>query len=231
MKNIFIILFVFMFSGAAFSQTITLTDEGGNDISNMHKTITPELEYWVTVHNSGSSAVNISVEVTQISVVGANGINICYNGLCQSMSDIGKVGAGFDLAAGASTAPNFFDASYYPINTGDQITVTINFYESSNPSNAVSLSLATNPTGISVVGKNGFGIYPNPARDLVTVKKINPEYTEIIFRDITGKEMKRTKLEQSEQTVSTADLPEGIYFYSYILNNRQTESGKLVIVR
>ena len=54
-------------------------------------------------------------------------------------------------------------------------------------------------------------IYPNPAKDLVTVKLENP--CELVVLDAFGKVVLKQRLNQGEQQVSLEGVASGAYFF------------------
>ena len=67
-------------------------------------------------------------------------------------------------------------------------------------------------TGINVLSNHAITIYPNPTSNLVNIKWQNEEVKHIILQDAVGRKVKDVFVQGNLQTLSVADLPQGIYF-------------------
>lgn len=72
------------------------------------------------------------------------------------------------------------------------------------------------------------GVYPNPANDLIKITN-TASYNEAIIYDVLGNEVKRQNIQnKNEISVSTTNLPNGMYFFN--LNGKQGKtSGKFIV--
>ena len=83
--------------------------------------------------------------------------------------------------------------------------------------------------------KNGVKIYPNPAKNSITIEFIKEEnnfenaYFEIY--GIIGNKLASIKLSNTINTVSTEQFDSGIYFYQVIENNKVIEKNKLILIK
>jgi hypothetical protein len=68
-------------------------------------------------------------------------------------------------------------------------------------------------------------IYPNPAKDLVTVDVLNPAVLSIM--DMQGRLLKKEYVERGYQ-VNVSDLPSGVYLYK-LKSEQGSKTGKLII--
>lgn len=79
-----------------------------------------------------------------------------------------------------------------------------------------------------------FGIYPNPAKDEITISldALNNQSTDIIINDIVGKKIKQIKTNlivgENKFNVNTSELSKGIYLVT-IKSGNSSETKKLVI--
>jgi glucose/arabinose dehydrogenase len=85
--------------------------------------------------------------------------------------------------------------------------------------------------GTSDFEKNGFSLYPNPAKDAFTIKSsIENVVTKIELFDITGKLLLTKELDSNpENTIATSSLSKGIYMISVATTNGTSYSSKLII--
>ena len=91
--------------------------------------------------------------------------------------------------------------------------------------------LTDSSMGITSVEKNGFTIYPNPAKEIITIKsaKDNPA-TQLDLYDLTGKLLVSKKLDkQIETTVALNTLSKGMYLINVSTANGTSYSDKLTI--
>lgn len=79
--------------------------------------------------------------------------------------------------------------------------------------------------------KNEFSLFPNPAKNSISIKLSNDNLaTKITIFDLTGKLLLSQKLENNpENTISTAALTKGIYLVSVETENGISYSKKLII--
>ncbi len=82
--------------------------------------------------------------------------------------------------------------------------------------------------GTSMVGDLSFQIYPNPAKDQITIISNQVENIEVFIRDITGQIKKIIKINKKE-VIDLQTLDVGIYFISFIGEDGSVSSQKLVI--
>lgn len=76
-------------------------------------------------------------------------------------------------------------------------------------------------------------LYPNPARDVLTVRLAESGPLTAMFYDLRGKLMLtlREHSEFSIHTLSVRELPEGWYCYKLIYGQNQPQTGKLIVYR
>ena len=78
---------------------------------------------------------------------------------------------------------------------------------------------------------NALTIYPNPAKEIITVEVpksiISNNYGSISFYGLTGQELRQQKMQGSTTEINVSSLPTGIYFVKYV-SQGYTETGKFV---
>jgi len=83
-------------------------------------------------------------------------------------------------------------------------------------------------TGISTIGKNPeFDIYPNPAKDAVTVANA-PVGSILSITDIAGKVLYSTSIQSEREVISTIPFKNGIYLMR--VENKSTTSNRKLVV-
>ncbi len=76
--------------------------------------------------------------------------------------------------------------------------------------------------------KTQFLIYPNPANESLSIIS-DERISEIVVRDISGRETFKVTPNQKSATVSVANMSDGVYFISCKLANVGTQTQKLII--
>lgn len=73
-------------------------------------------------------------------------------------------------------------------------------------------------------------VYPNPSDGVITVDGATVG-SKLKIIDILGKELKTVSIQNKIQTVSLSELPNGVYFYSVILPNGETNPTKKIVLK
>lgn len=95
-------------------------------------------------------------------------------------------------------------------------------------------SFAYSPIRLISVGKSiSVNVYPNPARQFVTVDlngTLQPQ-TEIVLLDATGKELRKIKVANNSSNISLSNLSTGMYHLSVVESGRTIANYPLVITK
>jgi len=105
-----------------------------------------------------------------------------------------------------------------------------------NPDGSINKAswLQASPVGVkeNSVVSTPINLFPNPAKDLVTVDIKNSKASVIKIFDITGKSVKTISLNQSNRTISVIDMDNGIYFYNIFDNKGNIiNTNKFVVAK
>lgn len=73
-----------------------------------------------------------------------------------------------------------------------------------------------------------FNIYPNPAKELITLEFEANEETELIIYDIAGSQVFMKKNVLSNETISVQNFNSGVYIVK-VINQKINETKRLVI--
>ena len=83
-------------------------------------------------------------------------------------------------------------------------------------------------TGIHENDLLSSGVYPNPANDIIKITN-GAQYNQAIIYDVLGNVVKRQQItDKNEISVSTGNLPSGMYFFN-LTGNKGNTSGKFVV--
>ncbi len=78
-------------------------------------------------------------------------------------------------------------------------------------------------TGLNDIKKTAdVTFYPNPAKEVITIKQQSNKATEVTIYNVLGSKVKTVVIGSGENTVNISDLQKGMYFIRY------TENGTLV---
>ena len=69
----------------------------------------------------------------------------------------------------------------------------------------------SNPTGVVDVTSAEISIYPNPAKETVTVETETGNFDQLTFFDIQGKVIYQSHIEKGKAVIDVKDLPAGVY--------------------
>ncbi len=241
MKKIILTSFLLVtFVLAGFAQTIQLS-HNQIDLNNGEEldiygdsTSSTTMYAHIDVRNTTTTDVDIIVKKVELSLVSGSQNFFCW-GQCYTPSTY--VSPLAITVAGKSTSTDF-DGEYMPQgNLGTSQVMYVFFVEGNpNDSAAVVVNYVATPVGIN--GED-FQVelsdaFPNPANDKVSFKYDLPaevSSAKVIIRNMIGSVVREASLsrQNKEVSINTSDLNEGVYFYSFILDDNVYVTKKLVI--
>jgi len=117
--------------------------------------------------------------------------------------------------------------SFFPnINNADSVLLTLTSTDSGSLGmNTPAFFCLDNivssfPLSISTKEKNNFAVFPNPASNFITVKKINQENEIINIYNSLGELVKSNSSFNEINRIDVSDLPKGIYYVNLSLQNK-----------
>jgi len=238
-KFVLIVLFSFSIFANSFSQSLTLADSVGAVANN--STIIrsghindAEILSYIFVKNTTSAAIAVKVKKVELNL-GTGTINTFCWGLCFP-PNVYVSPDPLTINAHATDSVDFA-GHYTPSGFEGLSTVRYVFFNAANPSDSVcfNVSYDTYPLGVSnqTIKNTLSGAYPNPANNVV-----NFEYSlntgnngSVVIRNLVGMVIKQSDLISSDNKIAvlTSDLPDGIYFYSFVVDGRTVSTHKLII--
>ena len=81
--------------------------------------------------------------------------------------------------------------------------------------NAYNIDIALWHVGINQPEASQLSVFPNPAKNYIRIKAVNPENKLLTLTDVTGKTVKTITVSQPEENLFIGDLPDGIYFLNF----------------
>ncbi len=234
---------VYIATLTTFAQNLSLSDEHGNPIANgsTYKvwvdTSTVIMEAHIDVKNTGSTVSLVRVKKIEVSIVPGTLNYYCWAS-CYSTSTY--LAPDTIILQPNETTSNF-SGDYLHNEQMGVTTVMYVFFNASDPNDSVSVNVEYHLTGVGLQ-KNIFDLikfsnaYPNPAKSFTTFDYSFPtsvNTARIEIRDILGSVVREVKLigGKGVYRMETANINEGIYFYSVIVNEQLFTTKKLVVKR
>ncbi len=252
MKKIFTTVFALTLVSFGFSQSLHIINDG-TDVTNGTFTVeidasTPyvnELE----LLNTTSSSVNYQVNRTVLSgPLDADAmLYFCTGTQCYSPQTAttwtptslpAALGPNASLPSGSGT---YGISAHYDVGAiNNNMTVMYRVYNtaaSTVDTAYVTIHYVASTAGIEenqMASGNVSMAYPNPASSVASIKYDMNEFSSkgrIVFYDMLGKKMKDLVLtdKQGVAKIDVSDLTPGIYFYSFIVNDKVMATKKLIV--
>lgn len=238
-KSILLLIFALLTFYTGFSQSLALADSTGpiSNNSNIARRGHPsddEIVAYVFVHNTTASAIDVMVKKVEINILGGTTNTFCW-GLCFPPNIY--ISPDPKTINGNSWDSIDFSGHYNPLTITGGSKIRYVFFNRANPSDSVCVNVNYEAWMVGIdnqIAKNTLsGAYPNPANNMVTFEYSgnNANAGSVIIRDIVGTIVKQSDLASTSGKVSvnTADLPDGIYFYSLVVNGTSVTTKKLVV--
>jgi hypothetical protein len=192
----------------------------------------------VDVKNVGSSTMTVRCSRNVVSAIPGSENSFCWGSGCYSTAtNTSPILQSPDIAPGAMSST--FVGDYKPSLNPGATTITYRYYDNANPSDYAEVTVVYNATasGIEESGKADGSIsnaYPNPASSLVSVKYDMNQFAnngKIVFYDMLGKKVKDVELTEKQglAKINVADLTAGLYFYTFVIDDKTIATKKIVI--
>lgn len=239
-KILLLIVLLSSFCFASFAQNLTLSNAQGSVPNGTIITIYGDTSETLIVHmkvtNSSASNMDVKLRKKHISVVAGSEVTFCWGGSCWGASTYVSPDP-TTINAGATDSTNFA-GDYKAKGHIGVSTVMFTFFDMNNANDSVCFIAVFDCSLSSVqdikVSADISGAYPNPA-DKYTY--INYSLTaldntaKVVIHDMMGSEVANIPVTEKEGKlrIDTYSFPAGVYFYSFILNNRIYNTRKLVV--
>lgn len=231
------VLLLMFLTGRA--QNLTLSNNDGiflNDSSIFMQGDTGSL---LVIHmyitNNAATDLEVKVRKRYISVIPDSEPTICWAGGC---TDVGTFVSDPQTLTAGLTDSTSFTADYDSKGHSGTSVVVYTFFNTNNVYDTVCFiaHFTCNLTGIEDNANNGTIslAYPNPSNKATYINYTLSETdynAKVVVSDMIGNEIKEIPVAEKEGKVriDTYDMAEGIYFYSFILNNKIYYTKKLVV--
>ena len=242
MKYIFInLLFFFAGLNFALAQNLSLEDASGplNNADYVYiwgdSGMYTIMDSHFIVNNNGSSAIDVKVKKTEITVISGSENYFCW-GVCY-MPETFISSEMINIAAGSSNTHDF-SGDYKPKGNLGQTTIMYTFFDVANTTDSVCINVVYGATAASIEESLSViefsNAYPNPASSIVyfnyTLKPGN--YNAVLsVSDILGSEIIHHSIvnPSGRTSIDVTSLESGVYFYSLQINGEPQFTRKLII--
>lgn len=240
-KNIFaLLLFSALTMSHVLAQNLSLSDHTGPLTADQTITVYGDSGYYnvmtthFTVHNNGSTSIDVMVKKTELSVVPGSTNSFCWD-ICYPTTTYASA-HWVSIASGSSDSTHF-SGDYSNYGTLGSSLIRYTFFNRSNANDSVSVivNFTTTPTAISesVFSIEFSNAYPNPASNFVNFN-YNLQGTssaEFVITDLLGSELYRAELENENNKlmIDVASFNAGVYFYSLRVDGKMQFTRKLIV--
>lgn len=230
---------------SGFSQGLLLKDADGNDITNATLSVhgSPSASYLkaqIFLHNDGEEAIDIWARKIEQEVLPNTFNTFCWADFCFDVTVV-ESQAGLTLAAGATSIDTDFYGQYFPEGLSGTTIVKYEFFSRNESFETVSVTVtytadATSASGPSLRQTRISDPRPNPARDFTVFDYQLPSgvrSARLVVRNLTGSVVMEVPLDPSGSRLrlETSSLNNGIFLYSFVVNEQVILTKKLVVNR
>ena len=225
----------------SYGQSLIILDHAGNEITG--QTITEvgyyssnEITQELGVTNNGTTDINLVVRKAEISVMAGTSnyfcLSVCYPPTVYESTNTVTIAPGETLSGTPGFSYHFFPSGIQGLST-----ISYTFFDIDNPDDTVQVivNFEIELAGIDINSNMHISdVYPNPATNTLHISyDLNSSNSDIKLYNILGSEIKDVKISDSSSTadIDVSDLENGVYFYSFISDDKVLKQGRFVINR
>ncbi len=240
MKKLLLSAILVLFTVFAFTQSLEIYHEGVLVPDQSSLVVTgdvsvSELVIEVDVKNVSSVALDVKAKKFEVDIIPGSQNTFCW-GMC-FMPNVYVSPSPINIPAGDVCSE--FSGHYQPqANSGVSI-LRYTFFDMNNPADSVCFYTEFNAgtVGINDPAKDEVSVsnaYPNPASGSTSIDYVLPPSATkatIQVRNLLGSLVREVKLNDrtGTATVDLTGLNDGVYFYSFVVDNQTVETKRLVI--
>jgi hypothetical protein len=251
MKKIFTILGLTVLSGGLFAQNIQILDPE-NSSANVSNTVLDIYESFpnytvkeLDVKNNTGSTKSVKLKRTLVSMnlstPNQDTVEMCWNVCLQpswnTVQSAGNVSIAANDTASFSSNGIGFHSTFRPANISGVRTIRYTFWDISNTTDSVNVIINYHYTATGINENLKLFSFsnpqPNPAGSYTTIRYDFPFAAKAKLKvyNAVGSLVKEMRLEDEngKVTINTEELPNGIYFYSLIVNDKIAGTKKLIV--
>jgi hypothetical protein len=241
MKKTILPLFLFLTIGFSISaQNLTLSKNSAavlnGDTITINGAAMNVLQCLVDVSNNTAAEMSVKCRRSELSMIPGSTNSICWGGQCWP-ENISQTPDPTIIPANDTTSE--FSGDYNPHGFEGISIIKYRFFNMNNLNDSVILFAKFVATAVGVNESSDYlsisPAFPNPSDKAAYINyklSVSDNNARIIVTDMVGNEVKRIAAEgkDGKARIDTYDMSEGIYFYSFILNNKVYYTKKLVVV-
>lgn len=233
MKKLLLSAILGAFSWAISAQSLVIEQYDSVAYGNAYTT--DDIVAYIKVKNVSSNAMDVKVKRIDgnfNSLTASNAIcwTMCYNTNVSMSPDY--------ITIQPNEINGNFSGHVYPPMDGvaNQGPITYVFFDANNPNDSVAVTVLYRVTQTfstaDIAAGNISALFPNPAKDYFDVEIEAPVNAtkSVTVTNMVGAAVKQFNLEEiGRKRISTADLPNGVYFVTLKVNNRAVTTKRLVV--
>ena len=238
-KTVLTLVCLFIITSFVFSQNLQIYRNGNLLVNNATLNIiggtTELIKLPLHVHNISGTTIDVKLKKIYGSLVSGSDNSFCFAGQCYSPSTMVSPNSATITTYATDTT---FEADYNANGAGGTSTITYVFFNTANSSDSVSVIVNyTTAVGINDITKSDVyfsEVYPNPASNNVSFSYTLPKQAttaKISICNILGISVADVEISDlsGQKSINTANLKDGIYFYSLIVNDKIFYTRKMII--
>ena len=239
-----IILFTLLFLQISFLSAQSLVVTGDTEFyGDVNSTEDHTIKHYLDVTNTSNQMIEVLCQRTIIGTLPAGlpawggpsfcFAEFCYNSTSPGLSQSVDINSGETLLHFPTDDDGF--VGYYDAEGITTVTdVQYSFYDANNPSDATSITITYNVTGIlsttNIVRETVMDFYPNPVEEYTTISHKSDENSHLKIIDILGNQVKDIHLSNAgKEDIYVGDLNKGIYFGNLIRHDKLIAIKKLIV--
>jgi hypothetical protein len=242
-----VLLSVYLFSVVAFygySQSLTLSNQHGAIQPNaiIVQAGTPdsvELITYLNVKNISNATIKVFCKKVQLTMLDSTEMTMCWAGNCYP-APVNVSPFSQSINAGQTNTEfigHYTQTAFSHFKSGESVIRWV-FYNQANVNDSASVTVKYTTYPLGIDESNGrqavlSNAYPNPANAVAGFNYAVPSGSQarIVIRNILGSivHSEQVSTGSGKISVNTANLTDGIYFYSLMLDGKNSQTKKLVV--
>lgn len=233
MKRIlYLIAFCMIFSSAAFTQSLNLSNYNISVWGNQWDEMGGSLD----IMNTSANPIDVMVERVNNNLSTGHSSYFCFNGECFD-DNISLSTLVHNIPVGATVSGSFIHYCK-PLGNIGISHVSYCFYDNNNIADSVCITFTYSASAVGISEKATEGLIshpqPNPSDNFTTFSyslSQNPQDYHLVVYNILGSKVAEQQFEAAEGLVvfPTKNLESGTYFYSLVYKNKVLNTGKLLV--
>lgn len=238
-----LVLYTCIFTSVVMSQSLQISNGSGTLTNGTELYVYGDsgsatiIYSYLSVTNISTGTVTVKAKEIPTSLISGAKVALCFAGSC-----FGQVTTTFTSPTSATLAASAenssFTGEYHPLGHLGESTIIFEFFNVANIDDSawVVVHFDATPAGIKQITYINAEIsnpYPNPASDFTSFNCSLPKNTgkaKLVISNILGSEIKEMNIEKEGKiTLNTRDIMEGVYLYSFIVDDNLILTKRLII--